>query len=188
MDLLAPGGPIPQPTPIFTEVTMHCTACNAKIESNDRFCAECGSPLESPDAPGKRGSRSPKGRTKYYYGQARYAEDTAKIVERFLASQNLVTQVLNDGAETVLQAQQKPNLLRKTLGLDQAVTVQIVRDGGDLRVTVGGAKWLDKAAGAGIGWFVFAPAILTAGYGIHKQMQLFGRVEAEIETFLATKS
>jgi hypothetical protein len=81
----------------------------------------------------------------------------------------------------------KPNIFNKALGLDQAVTVGISVEGNDIRVTIGGAKWADKAVGAAIGFFVFTLILLTTGWGAYKQNQIFSKVEKEIEEFLPSK-
>lgn len=166
---------------------MHCNACHSDNEPGANFCAHCGNPLDAPDGPDTRGDSGSKGKTKFFYGKAKYLKEAVRVADRFLASQGLVTQEVESGPDLILQGKMKPNIFKKALGLDQAVTVSFASDRGDLKMTIGGAKWIDKAAGAGVGWFIFAPAILTTGWGIYKQKRLFENVESELEAYLASK-
>lgn len=135
----------------------------------------------------EQGKKEASGRISFHYGKAKFLDETVRVVERFLASDKLVTQIVKEGNTVVVQAKRKASLARKAFGLDQAVSVQLVADGEDLKATVGGAKWIDKAAGATIGIFVFAPTLLTAGWGTYKQQKLFGRIEKEIASFFDSK-
>lgn len=188
---------------------MKCTNCGSLIDEDARFCPKCGSQLFNPskkpvnisqpshldnsvpsnldDDIGTRGNSKQKIRTKYFYSKARHAHEVGKIVNRFLISQNLETQIIDVNSEIIVQGKKKPNIFNKALGLDQSVTVGISIEGNDIKVTIGGAKWIDKAVGAAIGLVVFAPVLLTAGWGTYKQKQLFSRIEEEIEKFLSSK-
>jgi hypothetical protein len=187
---------------------MKCSNCGSIIEGEARFCPDCGLPLTAPtetlaavpkplpskitgfDDPnensGIRGQQQ-KGQTKFFYGKARYAHELAQVIERFLISNNLETQIIEADKELIIQGKQKPNVFKKALGLDQAATVGVSVEGNDIKVTIGGAKWIDKAAGAAIGWLIFWPALATAGWGAFKQKQLFSKIEIEIEHFLLAK-
>ena len=185
---------------------MNCPHCQASTAIDARFCQTCGASLEishdvatakpprnfvrTADREGQggiRGQQRQKGQIRFHYGHACHARETVQVVERFLYSLKLQTQILDSGDEIIVQGKRKPNLLKKALGLDQAVTAAISVDGNDMKTVVGGVKWIDKAAGAAIGWFIFAPAILTAGWGVYRQRQLFSRLEKEIDNFLVSK-
>jgi len=179
---------------------MQCKECQSELQEGAKFCMNCGTPLQTEQSSeimeieqdqstdrGTRGSQQQTGKTKFFYGKAKYLKDTVKVTERFLISKALITQVLESGIETILQGKKKPNFLRQAAGLDQAVTVNFSTDGNDLKATIGGAKWVDKAVGAGIGMLVFAPALLTAGWGIYQQQKLYTQIESEIVEFLKTK-
>jgi hypothetical protein len=177
------------------------------VDEDAMFCSNCGSKLsnfiEKPgittsssdtlrsshpdDNGGKRGKSEQKVRAKFFYGKARYAHEVANVVSRFLSSNNLETQIIEADSEIIVQGKKKPNILNKALGLDEAITVGISVEGDDVKVTVGGAKWADKAVGATIGLLVFAPVLLTAGWGTYKQKKLYSEVEEEIEKFLSSK-
>lgn len=186
---------------------MKCLNCESIVDEDAIFCSNCGSKLsnfiEKPetlashlntlgssnpdDYSGKRGKSEQKVRAKFFYGKARYAHEVANIVDRFLISNNLETQIIEANSEIIVQGKKKSNIFNKALGLDEAVTVGISVEADDVKVTVGGAKWADKAVGATIGFFVFPPALLTAGWGTYKQRKLYSEVEDEIEKFLISK-
>lgn len=186
---------------------MKCSNCDSIVDEDALFCSNCGSKLsnsiEKPvittsssdtlksshldDNGGKRGKSEQKVKAKFFYGKARYAHEVANVVNRFLISNNLETQIIEANSEIIVQGKKKPNILNKALGLDEAVTVGISVEGNDVRVTVGGAKWADKAVAVAISWFIFAPTIVTAGWGAYKQKKLYSEVEEEIEKFLLSK-
>lgn len=149
-------------------------------------------PAPLPDPAPPRSDQTPQvspqaGNVRAFRGKAEFASEVVAVVERSLMSKELQTQVVELESETIVQGQQKPSMLRKALGMDQAITVNIVTDGNDLKVTVGGAKWMDKAVGVGVGMLVFAPILLTAGWGAYKQKQLFDEVGSEIARYLESR-
>ena len=104
-----------------------------------------------------------------------------------MLTEGLRTQVIESGYDIVVQGQGSSGFIRKVLGLEQAVTVKITVDKDDLQITIGGGRWLDKVTGAAVGWFLFAPAAVTAAYGIYNQQKIYGKIEKEIERFLESK-
>lgn len=187
---------------------MKCPNCESIVDEDAFFCSNCGSKISNSDQKsdanssssnnsgysntddysGTRGKSQEKARTKFFYGKARYAHEVDKIVNRFLISRDLETQIIEVNNEIIVQGKKKSNVFNKALGLDQAVTVGISVEGNDIKLTVGGAKWVDKAVGATIGLFVFAPVLLTAGWGTYKQRQLFSQIEEEVEKFLSSRT
>ena len=186
---------------------MNCPHCQASVAAVAKFCHSCGESLnqqvgatdtesvqtfvrtvDRDGHTGTRGQHRESGEVRFHYGAACHAHETVRIVERFLDSQDLQTQIIDHGTEIVVQGKRKPNLIRRAMGLDRAVTVIISVEGQDMKTVVGGAKWIDKAAGAAISCFVFVPALLVTGWGVYKQRQLFSRVESEIDAFLASRT
>lgn len=179
---------------------MKCKKCQTEIEDIAKFCPSCGNKVESP-APaeeetvqfssernrsdGIRGSQQ-SARIRTFYNKAEYAKDTVKVIERFLKDNDMETQIIENGEEIIIQGKRRQNILRTVLGLDMAVTIGLTVEGNDIRTTIGGAKWFDKAAGAVIGIYLIAP-LLTAGWGVYKQQQLFTQVEREIDSFLSSR-
>jgi len=148
-----------------------------------------GDPIPEPEPPGtiEQGVPEPTGNIKVYPNKAKYSSDVVKVIEGSLISQRLETQVIESDSGTLVQAQQPTNIFKKAMGMDQAVTISFAPVGNDLKVTVGGAKWMDKAVGAGIAAFIFAPAALTTGWAIYKQKQLATQIEAEIALYLSSR-
>lgn len=132
-------------------------------------------------------------KVRVFPGDARRLAEVSEFVDRLLAGEGLQTQVLSEGDDgRVVQGRERPQqswkkVLKTTLGLVSAVSVTLVPEGSDLKVTIGASKWMDKAIGGAIGALVFWPAAVTAGYGVYKQWQLFTRIERDIATFLAAK-
>lgn len=112
-------------------------------------------------------------------------EELASAVKDFLSEKGMETQLLciKDNEYTV-QAKDKDNYLRKIASMDKACTVLLKVSNGLLEVETGQNKWIDKAAGAAIGWFVFWPVLVTSAYGAYKQHQLPKEINEFIETYL----
>jgi hypothetical protein len=55
------------------------------------------------DHSGTRGKAQQKVRTRFFYGKARYAHEVDKIVNRFLISSDLETQIIEVNNEIVVQ-------------------------------------------------------------------------------------
>jgi len=69
-------------------------------------------------------------------------------------------------------------------GLDTAATVVMRVLGEDLELELGGAKWLDKAAVAGVGVLASVGLLLIpAGIGAWKQHQLLEQVQSAVDRF-----
>jgi hypothetical protein len=69
-------------------------------------------------------------------------------------------------------------------GLDTAATVVMRVFGEDLELEFGGAKWLDKAAVAGVGVLASVGLLLVpAGIGAWKQHQLLEDLQQAVESF-----
>ena len=68
--------------------------------------------------------------------------------------------------------------------MDTAATVVMKVVGDDLDVTFGGAKWLDKAAVAGVGLLGSLGLLLVpAGIGAWRQRQLLEDLERAVDDF-----
>ncbi len=127
-----------------------------------------------------------KGKVHFYYGKSGCLQETGTIVQRYLKSREMETQKLESDDRVIVQGR-KAGKVKMVLGLQSAATVEIKIDGNDLQVTIGGAKWMDKAAGSAVGLLLVWPALLTTGWGVYKQGRLFTEIEHEIATFLESK-
>lgn len=74
-------------------------------------------------------------------------------------------------------------------GLDTAATVSFKVDGQGLFISVGGGKWLDKAAVAGMGAIMSAGLLfIPAGIGALKQSKLLQEILTHLETYIQVQS
>ena len=89
-----------------------------------------------------------------------------------------------NSTEIAVQAKNVDSYIRKLTSLDKACTVSMKLDGTKMDIKIGQGKWVDKAAGAAIGWFLFAPILLTAAYGAYQQSQLPKQVNEFIQIYL----
>lgn len=62
-------------------------------------------------------------------------------------------------------------------GTNRAATLSMAAIGDDLAYQVYGASWMDKAAAVGVGVFLFAPTLITAGFGMLRQSRLLDEVK-----------
>ena len=129
----------------YQEVTKKCTNCEAIIDGDATFCPNCGSNLknlseassESPITPssplarfnphlhdenldldesgGTRGHSQQKVHTKFFYSKARYAHELDQIIQRFLASKNLETKIIEADNEIIVQGNKKSNIFNSIL-------------------------------------------------------------------------
>lgn len=186
---------------------MFCEECGNPIEEDSLFCSECGTkvnsregspfgtPSSSPfsavslekgheDYNGKRG-KIDTGHKKYFYGEAAYASEVGMAIQRFLASKEMDTQIIQEG-NIVVQGRKKAGLIQKAAGLGLSATVQIVEEGEDLLVISGNATWIDKVVGGTIGvvggliLWPLLPVVVTAGWGVYQQQKLFSDIEKDI--------
>jgi len=92
-----------------------------------------------------------------------------------------------EGKGTVFQVRPKGGTwqtLKDWTGLGIAATVTMKVVGDALEVEVGGGKWLDKAAVAGIATFVtLGVLIIPAGVGAWQQKKLLGEIRTEIDGY-----
>jgi hypothetical protein len=193
---------------------MQCKECKAELEEKSKFCMKCGTPVEieieeiekpyvidlvkkkkqenhenQESDSGTRGEqhKEEQDRTKFFYGKAKYLKDTVRVIERFLDSKNLITQIIDSEIGVIIHGQTKPNFFKKWTGLNEEVTIQISVDNDDLKLATGDAEWMGKIAAALVGLFVFATTLFTAGWGAYQQQKLFTEIETEVAEFLKTK-
>lgn len=178
------------------EVSVRCGKCGAELSLGDKFCGKCGTrtnmeanpraaslPTSPPERRQSGGGQGP-GKRQLFAQKGHLKVDAAMAAEKFLRNKGMETQIVEQGGGLVVQAKQPANLLKSALGLDAAATVKFTQDGGDLFAEFGAGKWLDKVAGAAVGWYLFWPAMLTAGYGLYAQKNLLANVEDHVRDFL----
>ncbi len=182
--------------PVVVEERVYCDHCGSRMAAGDKFCAVCGTRTDSAangsaslpstsSSLGQTASRQAQGKRQLFAQKGHLKVDAAMAAEKFLRNdKNMETQIVEQGGGLVVQAKQRSNLLKSALGLDAAVTVKFAQEGADLYAEFGAGKWLDKVAGAAVGWYLFWPAILTAGYGVYAQKNLLAKLEDHVRDFL----
>ena len=72
----------------------------------------------------------------------------------------------------------------KYLGMDAAISVQLIQDGNQLQVGIGTEKWAEKLGIAAVGSIFFQPLMITAGIGAIRQAALPQQIYSFIEDYL----
>jgi hypothetical protein len=109
----------------------------------------------------------------------------AESLRDFIASQfKLETQVLGGDGSYVIQSRET-KAWKKYSGMDLATTIKAELGHGLLTVELGQGKWMDKAAGAAVGWFLFWPALVPAAIGAFQQARLPKTIFDYIDRYLA---
>ncbi len=156
-----------------------CPNCGIEIEQGIKFCGSCGEQISGSFSTNHQQSKLKSGSTKQrvYVNKASQLSKASEIVKALLSNENLEYQEFPDSNGILIQARKPPKIWKTALGLEIAATIKLNKDGEDLIVNIGGGKWLDKAAGGTVFWFVFWPAILTTGWGIYIQQKLFKQID-----------
>ncbi len=138
------------------------------------------------------------GHTRHFQRSAAYLPALSRFLEERYRQQGYEVQVLEEldvrspGRLVQLRPRRREGWVGTVstyAGLDTAATVAIkVIDEDDLEVQIGGAKWLDKAAVAGIGLFAsLGLLVLPASIGAWKQHRLIEDLTALIDDFFADR-
>ena len=123
---------------------------------------------------------------RYYPG---VEADAAQLIAelRNLFDSEYQVQTMQVSAASVLQAR-KSSTLRDLTGLSSALTIKITPEHGGTRAEIGMQKWLDKAAVATVGMFVFPPLLALAALGAYSQYKVTEDAWKIIEDHIAQKA
>lgn len=160
-----------------------CPNCGNEIEDGTKFCGNCGNQIndqlnESFNSNSHKSTlKSSSTKQRVYSNKASQINNASEIVKKVLLSENLEYQEIPESNAILIQARKPPNIFKTLLGMEIAATIKLSKNGNNLIVDIGGGKWIDKAAGGAIFLFVFWPAILTTGWGIYIQQQLFKKID-----------
>ena len=111
----------------------------------------------------------------------------ADELHQYFMSQTYQTQILDQGPALMVQGR-KEETWRTLLGMSYAATIVIEPSEGGFKVSVGGGKWVDKAAIAAFGMFVaLGFTVLTAGYGATQQKALENNLWGLIERHVSQR-
>ena len=129
--------------------------------------------------------------TRYYPNCGSYLPALVRFLEEKYSREGYDVQVLEESetATRTFQMRQRYDqgwikTVSSLAGLDTAATLVMRVAGEDLEVQFGGAKWLDKAAVAGVGLLASLGVLLVpAGIGAWKQHKLLERLERSVDDF-----
>ena len=123
---------------------------------------------------------------RYYPG---VEADAAQLIAelRNLFDSEYQVQTMQVASASVLQAR-KSSTLRDLTGLSSALTIKITPEHGGTRAEIGMQKWLDKAAVATVGMFVFPPLLALAALGAYSQYKVTEDAWRIIEDHIAKKA
>ena len=168
-----------------------CPSCGFGIKPDDKFCGNCGAPLLTADniVSKEVDTSNLKARIRTFHNKASKLEEVLKAVRNILEKENLEVQTIKDSYTIILQARKKTSnnkyfkitqkIYRSALGLEMAISVCFEKIEEDLNIKIGVTKWLDKAIGGAVFWFVTWPAIIFTGWGIYKQQSLIKEIDDE---------
>jgi len=108
------------------------------------------------------------------------------VLESHFRAEGYDVQHIGGGNDTAVQIRKK-GLGRAVLGLQQALTVRIRKENNETRISMGQAKWADKAGVEVIGALVFWPLMIPATVGVYKQSQLPGKIQAVIQDYVSSQ-
>src|SRR5262245_43550881 len=109
----------------------------------------------------------------------------AKTLEETFGAQGYKTQEIGSGDDIAVQIK-KESLGRAVVGMQQAITVRMQKEGNQTKVSVGQAKWADKAGVEVVGAIAFWPLMIPATYGVYKQHTLPEKVVNVVNTYAAS--
>lgn len=110
----------------------------------------------------------------------------AKTLENTFAAEGYQVQEIGSGNDIAVQIK-KEGTGRAIVGMQQAITVRMQKTGNMTKVSVGQAKWADKAGVEVIGAMVFWPLMIPATYGAYKQYTLPQKVVNVVNSYAAEK-
>ena len=96
----------------------------------------------------------------------------AEALEEWYQSMGFETQILSTQYRGLIIQARKEGFLRTVVGMSSAITVTIDQKETYLLIEVGGANWADKAGAAAIGFVVFWPTLVSAGFGAYEQTKI----------------
>jgi hypothetical protein len=123
--------------------------------------------------------------TSMVYQENLETDGLVNVLETHFGAEGYEVQHIGSGDDVGVQIRKK-GLGRAALGLQQALTVRIKKEGQQTRVSLGQAKWADKAGVEIIGALVFWPLMIPATYGVVKQSQLPRKVQAVIDDYVTS--
>jgi len=123
-----------------------------------------------------------------FYGPDIDIPSLAQALADNFSREGYQTQVVPVSNTSLMVQARKEDTLRKIAGMSSALSAVLSLEGEYVAVEMGGAKWADKGVAAGVGAFLFPPALITAGVGAFQQSQLTNKGWQFIEQYIRSHS
>ncbi len=124
--------------------------------------------------------------TSMVYRENLDTEGLANVLQTHFRAEGYDVQEIGSGNDTAVQIR-KQGLGRAALGLQQAITVRIKKENNLTSISLGQAKWADKAGVEVIGALVFWPLMIPATVGVVNQSQLPKKIQVVIEDYATSQ-
>lgn len=91
-----------------------------------------------------------------------------------------------EGGSIMLQARDKAGKWKQWIGMDKAITVNLVMvDDNRVSVNIGESKWMDKVGVMAVSMIVLWPLTITSGIGMYIQGKLPGEIRKEVQRYFS---
>jgi len=109
----------------------------------------------------------------------------AEEIRQYFFTNGYESQIIQQGAVSIVQG--KKTGLRSLVGMGQAATVMIESNGNNLKVDIGGGKWLEQGAAIAVSMIVLWPLLITGGVGMAQQKKLIDVLWRTVDNYVMTR-
>lgn len=110
----------------------------------------------------------------------------AQALLEWYQQQGFESQIVPSAGGGLTVQARKEDTLRKVSGTSAALSVNLIRQGDNLTVQAGAAKWADKAVVGVAAAIIFWPLLILPAYGAYKQKDLIDDTFVFIDQYLGS--
>lgn len=122
--------------------------------------------------------------SRVYEGSNLECKELAEQLRQYFFTEGHESQVLQEGNICMVQGQKSG--FRTWIGMGQAATVKLEPQPEGLKVSIGGAKWLEQGAAMAVSMVVLWPLLITGGVGMAQQKALMDTLWRLAENYVVT--